>query len=248
MSSLALSLFALIASALAGEQSLRYSLSLDGKSVGHRDVTVRYLPAGAGEVRILETWTEIDATLAGAPVRWRNRATAKAGVGAPGFTSSLDENGTLREVQARVLPDRRWQVTVVDQGESKTWTLRGGEVTLSSLDLLDPQRHLLLTDGRASASLLMAEAGNVLTGAVEDLGDGRVKVGGEEVEVHRWAFTPDTGRIELAWTADGTLVSYQMSWMGKRLTGVLDALPPPPEFGEIQIAPGLGGGFEEEKL
>lgn len=248
MSSLVLFLVALLSIAFGGEQSLRYTLSLDGKSVGHRDVTVRYLPSGTGEVRILETWTEINASVAGAPITWRNRATAKAGVGAPGFTSSLDENGTLREVQARVLPDRRWQVTVVEAGETKTWTLRGGEVTLSSLDLLDPQRRLLLTDGRDAASLLMAEVGNVLTGAVEDLGEGTVKVAGQDVDVHRWGFTPDTGRIELAWTADGLLVSYQMAWMGRRLTGVLDALPPPPEFGEIQIAPGLGGGFEEEKL
>lgn len=247
MLSLLLSLLAWCALAFGGEQRLAYELRVGGTPVGKRELTVRYLQTSSGEVRILESWTELSLNLGGTTHTFKNRATAKAG-GTPGFTSTIEEDGKLREVQGRLLPDRRWMVTVAEGGQVKTWYLRGSEVTLTSLDLLDPRRHLLLLD-QGVASVLAAETGGVLSGAVADLGEGTLRVGGQEVSVHRAAWTPESGRMEFAWSEDGLLLSYQTTILGKAVTATVLEVPAPATFGTVDT-PALqrDPGLSEEAL
>ena len=242
-----MSLLALCALAFGGEQKLTYDLTMDGKHVGHRDLTVRTMQSSTGEVRILESFTEFSVSMAGQTYQMKNRATLKAG-GTPGFTSNIEENGKLREVQGRMLPDRRWLVTVTEGGQVKTWTLRASEITLSSLDLLDPVRHTLLLNG-TNANLLLAETGGISAGTVEDLGESALTIGGEEVMVQRAAFTPETGRMELSWSSDGLLLAYQTRVLGRELKGVVTELPAPLSFGTVET-PALetSGAIGEEAL
>lgn len=247
MLSLFLYVLALCALAFGGEQTLTYDLTMDGKHIGQRELTLRYIQTSTGEVRILETYTELNASAAGQTWTLKNRATLKAG-GTPGFTSNIEENGKLREVQGRMLPDRRWLVTVTEGGKTQTWTLRASEINLSSLDLLDPSRHALLLDNR-TANVLVAETGGVLPGPVEDLGEGTLTIGGEEVPVHRAAWTPETGRMELAWSMDGLLLSYETQVLGRKLKAQVTEVPPPPTFGTVET-PALqsSGSVNEEAL
>lgn len=244
---LLLHLLTLCSMAFAGEQKLTYELTMDGKAIGQRTLTLRYLQGSTGEVRILETYTEVSATVAGKSWTMKNRATLKAGA-SPGFTSNIEENGALREVQGRMLPDRRWSVIVTEKGKSQTWTLRASEVSMSSLDLFDPVRHSLLLSG-GPVNMLVAETGGIEPGPVEDLGEGTLTIGGQEIVVQRAAWTPSTGRMELAWSTDGLLVSYQTQVAGRTLEARLVELPPPPSFGEVQT-PALqtGGTVNEESL
>lgn len=247
MLSLLMSLLACCALAFGGSQKLTYDLTVDGKHVGQRELTVRTIPSSSGEVRILESFTELTVSVAGQSYQLKNRATLKAG-GTPGFTSNIEENGKLREVQGRMLPDRRWLVTVTEAGQVKTWTLRASEITLSSLDLLDPVRHALLLNG-ASANLLVAETGGISAGAVEDLGEGALTVGGVEVMVRRAAFTPDTGRMELSWSSDGLLLAYETRVLGKAVKAVVTEVPAPLTFGTVETdALQVGGAVNEEAL
>lgn len=233
--------------AVAGDQKLNYDLSIDGKSVGHRDVTITWLPGAAGEVRLIQSYTEIDATVLGAHYAMKNRAGGKVGGGAPSFNSSVDDNGTIREIQGRLLPDRRWSVSISEKGKNETYNLRPTEMGLTSLDLLDAERSRNLW-GASTARVLMVETGGVLSGPVEDLGESTVKIAGEEIVVHRYAWTPETGRSEFAWTADGVLVGYQSTVLGKTLAGTLRALPLPPTMGEIGTPTTTSVGFQEESL
>lgn len=247
MLSLLLSLFAWCAVAFGGEQRLVYDLRVDGSSVGKRELTIRYLSTSAGEVRILETWTELELTVAGTKHSFKSRGSAKAG-GTPGFSASIQEDGQLREVQGRQLPDRRWMVVIAEDGQVKTWYYRPSEVALTSLDLLDPRRHLLLLD-QATAGVLAAETGTVLAGAVQDLGEGSVKVGGTEVPVRRASWAPETGPMLLAWSEDGLLVSYETAILGRRVTATLTEMPAPATFGTVET-PALqtGSTLSEEPL
>lgn len=249
MLSLLLALFSFGAAAIGGEQVLVYDLRLDGATVGTREVTIRYLRTSAGEVRIIESYTDLRASIAGVSYAVKNRASAKVGAGAPGFTSSVDENGKVREIQGRLLPDHRWQITIAETGKIETWYLRPSEMQLSSLDLLDAQRSRNLWGAVGSpVAMLLVESGAVLTGPVASLGERTLKVGGVDVATNRYAWTSEAGASELAWTSDGVLVQYTTRLLGVPVSATLRELPPPPSFGEIEGFEPQGGALEEEPL
>lgn len=244
---LSLSLLLWCAAASAGEQHVVYDLKLDGSSVGKRELTLRYLQTSAGEIRILESYTELKVTVAGVSHTIKSRSSAKAG-GSPAFTNTIDEDGKLREIQGRLLPDRRWMVTIAEGKDLKTWYYRGSEITLSSMDLLDPRRHLLLLDSSV-AHLLAAETGVVTSGAVQDLGERTLQVSGQDVTARCASWTPETGAMEMCWGEDGLLLSYGTSLLGRTITAVATEIPAPATFGNID-APALqtGGTMSEEPL
>lgn len=243
-------LFLLLLSTLAlagsGEQVLSYDLRLDGTSVGTRDVTLRFLRQDDGrEVRLVESYLRIETTLLGKPVRFVNRASGRSGT-AGGFTSSVDENGSIREVQAHQRSDGSWRVTVIDGGKVSQGTLAPGQVSLTSLGLLDPVGYRDLT-GRSQASLLAAETGTLLSGTVEDLGEATLQLGGTRVQVNRWAWTSEAGRVELSWTEEGVLAAWRSSFMGRPLEGVLKQAPPARTYGSIEaLAPIIDEVSEQE--
>lgn len=237
------------AAALASSQSLTYTLSIDGAPVGERTVTIRTQAPDPefglhSESRIIESWTELTVPIGGRSVHYQSRASSRNTSGRTSFSASTALNGDVQEVQARMLEDGAWQITRVRPGELDTTTLRRTQVTLSSPDLVDPEAHSRLYDG-ASAMVLLAETGTVSAGAVDDLGLATLSVGGQQIEAHRYAWTPPEGRVLLAWSQDGLLLDYEVSFMGKRLRAALKQLPPPPSFGEFEVG-GMGGVKDEE--
>ena len=52
----------------------------------------------------------------------------------------------------------------------------------------------------------------------------------------------------MAWSLDGTLVSYDMGFMGHTLHAQLDAMPAARVFGEIDLTGVVTGDVREEEL
>jgi hypothetical protein len=237
------------ASAAETTQSLSYDIVVNGAVVGSRDVSIRYLEPftpGDAESRVIETWTELEARVGGWRAEVQNRSTGHITRSDSSFTSSLSLNGDVSEVQGRTLADGRWQLHGIFNRRLSNWELRRTEVDLSTLDLLDPIRSQQLTT-LTQARVLSAETGQVMTGPVADLGEGVLIVGGQEVRVHRWSWTPQEGRFELAWSSDGMLLGWSAEIKGQTIQGRLKALPEPRSFG---VAPALTGlpEFVEEEL
>jgi len=221
------------------EQKLVYDLLVDGKTVGHRDVTVRYLPPDdlvPAETRIIESLQELETTIKGLPVKMRTRSSARSSDSSSSFVSSHELNGKVSEVQGHRDNDGRWLVTILAGGKVSTWEYRRSEVDLTTMDLVDPAQPPPLNDN-ASAKVLVAEAGVIMTGVVRDLDESKVKVGGRQVPVHRWDWTPPDGKVELSWSLDGVLVDYEAAFMGTTLDARLRQLPEPRTFGTIDMEP-----------
>jgi hypothetical protein len=217
----------LVGAALAGtfEHKLVWDMSVDGTTVGSRELTVRYLESDGGTNRILESYTDINGTLGPLKVRWRQRMTAHVDAKEPAsFHSVVDQGGNVLEVQGRWTPTQ-WLVTTTANGRSRTNEVPLGRVDLSTADLMDPYSKLPLTHFR-EARVLSAESGDVLIGPVEQLGVSEVRVKTQTIQVSGYAWTSPQGRSEFFYSADGFLVKYKTQLMGIALEAVLREPPP----------------------
>ena len=230
-------------------RTVAFDLLMNGEVVGFREVTLRYLPPEEGlrenEVRITQSWTEIDATIAGWVLTIRNRTTSHASDYSSSFTSSISVNGDLSEVQGRAIEDGRWSVSEVHNGRLSTRELRRTEVDLSTMDLLDPVRSQLIVN-HTDVHLLSAETGEVLNGIVEDLGEQEIQTRDRTVAVHRWGVDTNKGRIELAWDSEGLLLDASMVIRGQTIETRLRELPPMREYGVFELSIDVPDISEEE--
>lgn len=207
------------------EHHLVWVLTVKGQVVGSRDLTVRYLEADGGTSRALESYTDIDGTVGPLKVRWRQRLSAHIDAREPAsFTSVVDQNGQIVEVQGRWTPSH-WAITTTSGGRSRTSEMPTTRVDLSTVDLMDPYTLLPLAHFR-QAQVLSPETGEVLTGPVESLGVSELRVKNEPIQVTGYAWTSTTGRSEFYYSADGYLVRYKTQLLGVELEAVLKDPPP----------------------
>jgi hypothetical protein len=227
-------------------QSLSYTLRIGDKVVGKREVKVRHVPGPtleSEETRIIESWIDVDAEIAGQQVKVRQRATARASGGRLSFTSVNDENGRVSEVQGKRLGDGRWLINIVDRTGARSFEYRKSQVDLCTLDLLDPELHRRLTD-KSTARVLLVETGDVLEGPAKDLGESTLKVGATELPVTRATFTPTQGRLTMDWNLEGLLVAYEIGFMGQRMSATVTAPPDARVWGEVSVPLRFGAGVE----
>lgn len=206
-------------------QTLSWDLSVEGRKVGERTLTVKYLPADDGMRRVLEATTRLDTQPIGLGYTFEQRLTAHAGEGPASFHSVVKDNGRAREIQGRTGIDG-WTVSVVERGRTRTWDLPFTQVDLSSADLLDPQTRVPLAQFE-TADMLSIETGDVMTGEVKRLGTVEVQVDGKAVPVQGLEWASDTGTARFYYTSDGVLVKYAQQVMGKTVEAMLQQLPPP---------------------
>lgn len=247
-----LALLVLATPALAGEQALTYDLALGGKTVGTRTLTIKHLPEEpgvSGASRMLESWTDLEATVAGRTVRFQGRASIRATETRLSYSSTFDQDGTRVQVQGRQDSDGGWSLTRREKGTAQEITHRRSEVDLSTFHLLDPSLRRAATES-ASADVLIAETGVVVSGPARDLGEDTLTLGGLAVPVTRWAWDPVGGAMEAAWTQDGLLVQYSVEFLGQRLVATARELPSS-DWGGVEIRSfqsTSGGTVMEERL
>lgn len=218
-----------VAQASPPESQLVWTLSVKGAVVGSRQLTVRYLEADGGTSRALESYTDIDGTVGPLKVHWRQRLSAHIDAREPAsFTSVVDQNGAVVEVQGRWTPSK-WAITSTANGRSRASDLPLNRVDLSTADLMDPytlQPLSRFTGSGAGAKILSAETGDVLEGPVENLGVSEIKVKGVAIQVNGYSWTSSQGRSEFYYSADGYLVKYKTQLLGVDLEAVLAEAPP----------------------
>ena len=220
-----------------------YDLALDGKPIGTRTLTVRYLPREDGERRVLEVYT--DATVIGQKLVVR--ASGQSGPRGANFTSSVDQAGALSQVQGIELPTGGWRVTVADGAGVRESTYTKDEVRLTSLDLLDPGRTALLTGG-GDLELLLVETGEVLVGALDAGQVGTTKVANQKIPVTRYTATGALGNAKFDIDANGLLLKSELRWLGGTVSAVARDVPPPRIYGTIEGFEPLNSGITEDRL
>lgn len=253
MTLLALAPVLLSAAAHAGgEQVLTYDLVLGGKRVGTRELTIRHFPPEegiSGASRMISSWTDLTAQVAGQTVTFQGRATIRATDARLSYSSVFDQNGDRVSVQGRQTPDGGWALTRVDAKGSQDIDYRRSEASISTFHLLDPSLRNAASEA-TRATVLIAETGTMASGPSRLERESEVKVGGQVVPVSRWTWDPPGGRMDVAWSTDGVPVQYSLQFLGQRLVATLTELPES-DWGGVQVQTfqvSSGGSVLEEEL
>lgn len=233
--------------ARAESQTLTYQLFLGDKVVGTRESKILYLPSDRGEVRLLQAYTRLAVPVGPSQYKYVQRLGGRLG-GTRSFTSSIEDNSLVREVQAYQADDGQWQVTVVEKGRARNWTLAPEAIDITSAELLDPERALKVFQTATALKVLATETGSILEGPVTDLGTQERVIGGKPANVHRYKWSPEGGEMILGYNDAGFLVEYQVTVAGKRLDARLQALPAERTFGGALEGPLTGNEVAEEPL
>lgn len=213
----------------AAPDSLTWELTLNGRRVGERDLTVSTESLGDVELRTLQSNTTVDASVLGVDLSYRQKLTANADIGPASFISVVEQGGSVAEIQGRKSWSG-WSLTVTERGRSRTDELPTSAIDLSTADLLDPESRVPLSRF-TRARLLFTETGDVLAGTVEPLGPSEVEIAGKPVPVEGYAWTADdeasAGFGYTAWyTAEGWLVRFESKVFGQKVAGTLVKPPP----------------------
>lgn len=224
-------LFALLApTAHAAEppDRLTWSLTLNGRPVGERSLTLSREALGEVELRTLQAVTKVDASVLGVSLAYQQKLTANADIGPASFISVVDQGGAVAEIQGRKTW-AGWTLTVTERGRSQTDELAANAVDLSTADLLDPESRVPLSRF-TEAKLLFTETGDVRSGTVEPLGPSEVDVQGTAVPVEGYRWTSDTDSPKFGYTAyytaEGWLVRFESRVFGQKVSGTLTEAPP----------------------
>ncbi len=223
-----------------------WDLALEGRTVGQRELTVKYRSDGLQEVRVLETWTELSVSLGRDDFAWTQRMSGMTRAGSATFASAQNDNGWLQEVQA-VKKLQGWTVTIAEDGQARVYHLDRDAFDLTSLDLLDPGQGDRLR-GRDSLSVLAAETGTVIQGPLALIGEVPVTIDGERLigTGYRWS-TPD-GPVELIYGPDGHLLRYALRIGAITVSATLSDPPSARRFEEELAGPLIGPAVREEAL
>ena len=241
------SLLAIAPAAWAGEamppHKITYDLALDGKPIGTRELTIRYLPREDGERHVIEAYTT--ATVLGQSLVCRSSGQSSAR-GAT-FTSSVDSGGQLSQVQGIELPGGGWRLIVEDGAGVKETTLQRSQARLTSLDLLDPGRTALLSGG-GELTLVLVETGDILTGTLDAGTVGTTKLAGQKVQITRYTATGAGGTAKFDIDESGLLVKSELRWLGGTVTAVAREVPPPRSYGTVETLDAITPTVLEDDL
>ena len=230
-----------IAAAAQDVETLTYRLTAGGQAIGQRTLTVTWLPSEAGEVRLLESYTELELTLLGKePFSFTQRLGGRGRVPGGSFSSVIRQSDGPREIQA-LRREEGWRVTVVEPGRTSEELIAHRGVDATSLTLVDPGAWGFL-DGLTRLSVLSAETGTVLSGPLLAGGEVALNLGGTAVPGQVWTWQPPEGSVELVYGLDGHLLRYTMQVAG---VSVRAELTEPPEGRRFEEQLDLGGLIDE---
>jgi hypothetical protein len=199
---------------------LTWSLSVAGRPVGTRTLSVT--PTADGRRR-LELITDVNGSVGGVPLSWRQEVTGFAERNPASFHAVTEEDGRPRELQVTWTPGA-WTLTTVDR-DVRTRDVAPRDLDLSTLDLVDPGSRWRLAR-YATASVLSVETGDVWRGAVTPLPATTRRVGARDIAVQGVSWKGPDGPLVAWYDGEGTLVAFELRLAGVPLTGVLTAPPP----------------------
>ncbi len=225
MFSLLATLLGSTAIAATVEHDLTWSLTIGGRPAGTRTATIKIAPGESGTHRIVEAFTDIQATVGPARIRARHRMTVHAEGGDPAsFHSVLDLDGEASEIQGRFSPGG-WTVSTNHGGRLRTAEFSPAHIDLSTADLLDPESRVSFAR-EGTVRLLFAETGDVVEGQVRRLGASTVTIGSTAVDVQGFRWSSPEGESTFWFSPEGYLVHYTMQIFGVPVEGRLTAPPP----------------------
>lgn len=231
-----------VAAAVAGDQHFVYDLTVNGQSVGSRDVTVRYYDRPGGERRVVDAVTTVKLLNTALDARSSGQSNPRGAT----FSTSVAVDGKVRQVQGVQLPEGDWRLV---QGDGKTvneQVVRGATV-LTTIDLLDPGRTSLLGQG-GTATLVFAETGDVFTGTLGAGAPATVTVAAVRVGVTRYTMSGSGASAKFDVDGDGLLVHSEVTWMGVPMAATLKEMPAPRDFGKVDAVDLMGTVIEEGGL
>lgn len=229
--------------AFADSSTLTYDVTVGGKDVGDRTVTVRYLPREDGERRILSVVTVADLPVGKLQARQSGQSSPRGAT----FTSSVQLDAAVSEVQGIETPTGGWQLVVATGAAVSETALKASDVHFTTLDLFDPGRTRLLQDA-GHVGLLVAETGAVIEG---DLAAGEpttVRIGGKSVAGTRYVLRAEGGSAEFVVDTNGFLLSSDLAIFGTVFRTVATKVPEPRSYGTIDVVEAPGEGTKEADL
>ena len=233
----------LAGSALADEQKLVYDLFVGKSDVGDRELTIRYLAREGGERRVLSVITTADAPMGHVSCRQSAQSSPRGA----NFTTSLQVGDAVSQVQGILLPTGGWQLVVADGTGVAESTLRSTEARISSLDLYDPGRTVLLSQpGRLG--ILIAETGRVLEGDLKAGESAQIRIGGRAVAATKYVMEGEGGRGEFYVDENGVLLRSDLDFFGGTVSAVARSVPEARNFGTIDVVDSPGAGTKEADL
>ena len=239
-------LFFILSWAQAADEThrLTYELQLENQHVGRRILVVKDIE-GTFKRRVMEVWTEVNAQTLGSRFTYKQRLTGHVMGGPASFHSVIKQSGRSKEIQGR-RAGVGWQISIVEKGRARSWSLDSEEVDLSTVDLFNPDARTHLTRLKY-ARIFSAETGDILEGEVRPLGQSRLHIAGHNVDVQGYSLQSDNTQATFYFTGDGLLVKYETYLIGLAISGTL-MKPPPPGRDEFPVAMGLGQVQESNLL
>lgn len=239
-------LFFLLGGAQASDETHRmtWDLQVNNQHVGRRILVVKDIES-TYKRRVMEIWTEIDAATMGSRFTYKQRLTGHVMGGPASFHSVIEQSGRPKEIQGR-RAGTGWQVSIVEKGRVRSWSLDADQVDLSTVDLFNPDSRVHLTRLKY-ARLFSAETGDILEGEVRSLGLSRLFIGGSNVEVQGYSLQSETTQAFFYFNGEGVLVKYETHLVGLNISGTLTKAPNA-GVDEFKVSMGLGRVEETELL
>lgn len=229
----------------AAEQSLVYDLMLSGEPVGHRTVTISYIPPteSSPSARNIESLTEIDMVVAGQEISYQQHATARFSQGKTRFVSIVSVNDERFELQGKSRSNQSWVVhEVLPSGVLKE-EYSAYEVQAISLALFDPGQANQWKEGHQS--FYHIEMGDIWSGEWHSEKETSISNNGQSVFGREVRYHSDKGDVVAAWSSEGILIDWTLKMLGVSLDATLRNLPATPDFGEVKLQKSFQGVQEE---
>jgi hypothetical protein len=229
--------------AWADEQRLMYDLFLDKADVGDRELTIRYLSREDGERRVLSVVTKAETPLGSVSCRQSAQSSPRGA----NFTTSMQLGAEVSQVQGIQLPTGGWQLVVADAAGVAESTLRAGQARITTLDLYDPGRTVLLTQP-GPVGILIAETGRILDGELKAGEPVSIKIGGKATAVTKYVLEGAGGKGQFYVDDNGVLLRSDLDFFGGTMSTVARAVPEARNFGTIDVVDSPGAGVQEAEL
>lgn len=231
-----------------GSQSFSYDLIANGKTIGKREITVRYMPASEfypDGSRVIESWTEIDVSVAGLKQSYRNRATTHISKSKSNFISSISLNDDLLEIQGRQLSSGRWIVHEITKDGKRSTEYRFSEFQNYSLSLFDAEqiRNWPTVSG---FNMLMIESGDLWLGNWSEGQEKEITVENNLIIGNELIYQSDKGTMTTVFSSDGVLLQWSTVILGINVEGKITHEPEAPDFGAIDGLPTFESVQEKE--